>query len=82
MQAVKKEAIGKTETLNTDFKAGIVTADGAYDSDKFREKIKQQGSLACIKPRKNRKEEIAFDREQYKERHLIECLVVSIVLCK
>ena len=44
-------------------------ADGAYDSDKFREQLKQQGISACIKPRKNRKEEIEFDKEQY----LIEC---------
>ena len=48
-------------------------ADVAYDSDKFREQPKQQGFSACIKPRKNRKEEIEFDKEQYKECHLVEC---------
>ena len=58
-------------TLIADLKAEVVMADGAYDSDKFREKIKRQGSRACIKPRKNRKEEIEFDKEQYKERHLV-----------
>ena len=52
-------------TLIADLKAEVVMADGAYDSDKFREKIKRQGSRACIKPRKNRKE------EKYKERHLV-----------
>ena len=30
------------------------------------------GGTDCIKPRKNRKEEIKFDKEQYKERHLVE----------
>ena len=59
--------------LIADLKAEIVMADGAYDSDKFRDQIKLQGSRACIKPRKNRKEEIEFDKDQYKERHLVEC---------
>ena len=36
--------------LIADMKAEIIMADGAYDSDKFREQIKQQGSTACIKP--------------------------------
>ena len=58
--------------LIADLKAEIVMADGAYDSDKFRDQIKLQGSRACIKPRKNRKEEIEFDKDQYKERHLVE----------
>ena len=64
--------------LIADLKAEIVMADGAYDSDKFRKQIKQQDSTACIKPRKNRKEEIEFDKEQYKERHLIECFFQKI----
>ena len=65
-------------TLIADLKAEVVMADGAYDSDKFREKIKRQGSRACIKPRNNRKEEIEFDKEQYKERHLVECFFQKI----
>ena len=64
--------------LITDLKAEVIMADGAYDSDNFREKIKQQGSRACIKPRKNRKEEIEIDKEQYKERHLVECFFQKI----
>ena len=48
-------------------------ADAAYDSDKFREQITTQGATACIKPRRNRKIAIPFDKEQYKERHLVEC---------
>ena len=39
-------------------------ADAAYDSLKFREQILAKGSTACIKPRRNRKDNIPFDKEQ------------------
>ena len=48
-------------------------ADAAYDSDKLREQIVSLDGTACIKPRRNRKVVIPFDKEQYKERHLVEC---------
>ena len=53
-------------------------ADAAYDSEKFREQISAQGAIACIKPRCNRKIDIPFDKEQYKERHLVECFFQKI----
>ena len=51
----------------------IILADGSYDSLAFREEIKALGAQACIKPRRNRKLYIPFDKEQYKRRHLVEC---------
>lgn len=59
--------------LIADLKSEIVMADAAYDSDKFRKQILTQGARACIKPRRNRRILIPFDKEQYKERHLVEC---------
>ena len=59
--------------LISEFKTGIMMADAAYDSDKLRDQIRSQGAIACIKPRRNRKVDIPFDKEQYKERHLVEC---------
>ena len=47
--------------------------DAAYDLLRFREQIRAKGNTACIKPRRNRKDNIPFDKEQYKERHLVEC---------
>lgn len=61
------------QTLIADIKADIVMADGAYDSDEFREQIRKRGAQDCIKPRRSRTEDTNFDREQYKERHLVEC---------
>ena len=59
--------------LISDLKPEIVMADGGYDSLDFREHIRLQGATACIKPRKNRKMILSFDKAQYKERHLVEC---------
>ena len=60
-------------SLIADVKAEIVMADGGYDSDKFRRQIEKQGATACIRPRRNRKVKMEFDKEQYRERHLVEC---------
>lgn len=48
-------------------------ADTAYDSDKLREQIANLGTMACIKSHYNLKADVPFDKEQYKERHLVEC---------
>ena len=48
-------------------------ADGGYDSVKFRQQIEKQGAVACIPRHRNRKAQFPFDKEQYKERHLVEC---------
>ena len=60
-------------SLIADLKPYIVMADAAYDCDKLRRQIAAQSSTACIKPRRNRKVHLPFDKEQYKERHLVEC---------
>ena len=39
----------------------------------FEELIAAQEAVACIKPRRNRRVAIPFDKDQYKERHLVEC---------
>ena len=47
-------------------------ADKAYDSDKIRATLSSNGIHACIPPKANRKEEIPYDKELYKKRHVIE----------
>lgn len=61
------------EVLLADLDSQIVMADKGYDSDKLREKISSKGAQVCIPSRKHRKVQIPFDKEQYKERHLVEC---------
>ena len=48
-------------------------ANGGYDAFKFRNQLRKVGVKNCINPRKNRKMQLEFDKEQYKERHLVEC---------
>ena len=47
-------------------------ADKGYDSDAIVEQAKKQGMNAVIPPRKNRKEQRAYDKHLYKHRHLVE----------
>jgi transposase len=55
-----------------------VLADKGYDDDKFIKAIEDQGCKAVIPPRRNRKEPREYDKDIYKERHLIECFFGKI----
>jgi transposase len=55
-----------------------VLADKAYDDDKFVDVIEKNGCRAVIPPRKNRKNPRNYDKDIYKERHLIECFFGKI----
>ena len=47
-----------------------VVADRGYDSDGFRLSLEGNNNTPVIPGRKNRKEEIVYDRERYKKRGL------------
>ena len=47
-------------------------ADRAYDSNALRDELKERDATAVIPPRSNRVNEIDYDREMYKWRHLVE----------
>lgn len=47
-------------------------ADRAYDSNALRDELKERDATAVIPPRSNRVDEIDYDREMYKWRHLVE----------
>ena len=53
--------------------AEIVLADAAYDADHFRAVIAAMDAEAVIPNNPSRTAKHHFDRERYKERHLIEC---------
>jgi transposase len=52
------------------FKA--VIGDKGYDSDELVDAIKAKGAEAVIPPRENRIEQREYDKEQYKDRNLVE----------
>ena len=49
-------------------------ADKGYDSDWFRAALAAKDIKPCIPPRKNRKQDIPYDKELYKQRHKVECM--------
>ena len=61
------------EALLLGFQGDYVLADKADDSNQLLEFIAQMDAEAVIPPRQNRKQARHYDREVYKERHLIEC---------
>lgn len=50
----------------------MLLADKAYDTDAILEQCARQGIVPVIPPKKNRKEQRAYDEDIYKLRHLIE----------
>jgi transposase len=55
------------------FDAAQVIADKGYDSSPFIACIEAAGAQAVIPPRKTRRDQRAYDRHAYRERHIIEC---------
>jgi len=53
-------------------KAENLLADRGYDSDQIVEVAENQGMIAVIPPRKNRKTQRTYDKDLYKLRHLVE----------
>jgi transposase len=54
--------------------ARALLADRGYDSNWFREALTAKGITPCIPPRKNRKEQILYDKDLYRQRHKVECM--------
>jgi hypothetical protein len=51
--------------------SGVIT-DRGYDSNEYRRALEGNNSEPVIPGRRNRKEEIEYDKEKYKKRDLIE----------
>lgn len=53
--------------------ASAVLADKAYDADdRMRHKLEEKGCAAVIPSKKNRVNPVDYDKDLYKDRHLIE----------
>ena len=46
--------------------------DKGYDADRLRRALREIGTVPVIPGRRNRKRVIRYDRQRYKDRHLIE----------
>ena len=52
--------------------AAELIGDRGYDSDRFREGLRERGIEPCIPPTRNRKAPLAYDKTLYRQRHRIE----------
>ena len=57
---------------HVELKGSMVIGDRGYDSDEIMLYIEDQEAVHTIPPRSNRKDQRAYDKERYKERHLVE----------
>ncbi len=70
--------ITQAEALMKDKKPDQLIADKGYDSDAFRETLVERGVEPVIPPRSKRNNPASYDKETYKERHLIENFFLTI----
>ena len=59
--------------ITKDISGTQVIADKGYDVNSIVEDLEKKGCTAVIPSKKNRKAPRTYDRELYKERHVIEC---------
>ena len=72
LTAGQRHDITQASVLIAGYSCDCVIADAAYDSAAFRKEIAAAGADAVIRPRKNRLEDIPYDRDLYKLRNVIE----------
>jgi len=59
-------------------KAKTLIADRGYDSNWFRNALKERGTEPCIPPTKSRKTTLAYEKALYRQRHKIENLFAKL----
>lgn len=65
---------GASELLDDLPEAKELLADRGYDANWFRAALQDKGITPCIPPKRNRKEQIVYDKNLYKQRHKIEIM--------
>jgi transposase len=68
----QKQEIKTATNLLGEETSEYLLADKAYDSNAFREELKNRGTVAVIPGKKNRREPIEHDAHIYKERNHVE----------
>jgi len=56
----------------------FIVGDKAYDAEVILLTVAQMGAEPVIPPKSNRKEQREYDKELYKERHLVECFISKL----
>ena len=77
LTAGQRNDITQAGNLTKDVQNTTVIGDKGYDSSAFVESLENNGYKIVIPPKSNRKVQREYDQHTYKERHLIECLLVK-----
>ena len=78
LTAGQQNDITQAEALVRGLQRLYLLADKAFDSDPFRKTVAEQRMVAVIPSNRSRAQAIPYDKELYKERHLVECLINKI----
>ena len=70
--------ITQPEALTSGFQPGAVPADKGYNSDSYRQWLRESGIVPVMPPRSCRKNPQDYDRHLYEERHSVECFINKI----
>lgn len=74
----QRNDITQAEKLTENISHTAVIADKGYDSHAFLAHLSANSCTSVIPPRSNRKQPRDYDKELYRERHLIECFFGKI----
>ena len=72
LSAGNEADISHAEALLEEVPAAMLVADKGYDSDSFRDWLRERGTRPCIPPRSNRKAPESYSKSACKKRHLVE----------
>ena len=75
LSAGQRHESTQAKALLKDQSADAVLADTAYDAQAILDLIVGLEAEPVIPPRRNRKELRVYDKELYKERHVVECFI-------
>lgn len=72
LSAGNEADISHAQTMTEEIPAGMLVADKGYDSDGFRQWLRERGIKPCIPPRSNRKNPCTYSKPSYRKRHVVE----------
>jgi transposase len=75
LTAGQRNDITQAKALIDGLPAQWVLGDTAFDADHFRNDIKAANAQAVIPSHPSRALKLPFDKDLYKERHLVECCI-------
>ena len=78
LTAGQRHEAQKAEELVDHVRARVFVADGGYDSDRLRAKLKARGIKAVINNAGNRTKKYRVEKHWYRQRYIVECFFLEL----